>query len=63
MSEGPTVSPAVMQAAIATYRGYLDGGTLPSPHPWIIHLETRSICNSRCAFCAASILNPARPTR
>lgn len=37
-------------AAARTYQVYLDKGQLPSEHLWIIHLETRSLCNSKCAF-------------
>jgi radical SAM protein with 4Fe4S-binding SPASM domain len=61
MSESSPVSAVVVRKAVSVYRGHLERGTLPSPHPWIIHLETRSLCNSRCAFCAASVLNPERP--
>jgi len=61
MSETGAISEAAIREAVRVYGRHLDDGTLPSPHPWIIHLETRSMCNSRCAFCAASILNPERP--
>lgn len=52
---------SVMDAAAKTYRNYMEQGRLPSAHPRIIHLETRSLCNSRCGFCAAAITNPERP--
>lgn len=52
---------AVVEEAARTYRGYMEQGRLPSAHPRIIHLETRSLCNSRCGFCAAAITNPTRP--
>lgn len=61
MSETARISDAAIQEAVRIYQRHLDQGTLPSAHPWIIHLETRSLCNSRCAFCAASVVNPDRP--
>lgn len=57
----PVVTPALYEAAARHYQGCLDRGTLPSAHPWVIHLETRSLCNSRCSFCAAAVTNPTRP--
>lgn len=55
------VPDSVIDAAVRTYRRYLDEGRLPSEHPRVIHLETRSLCNGRCHFCAAAITNPGRP--
>jgi len=57
-----TGSADLYAAAARTYKNYLDQGRLPSEHPWIVHLETRSLCNSKCAFCAAAANNPDRPT-
>ena len=53
---------AVIAETVRMYQGFLDRGQLPSAHPLVIHLETRSLCNSRCGFCAAAITNPTRPT-
>lgn len=58
--EGP-VPQAMVESAVRVYGGFLDSGKLPSAHPWIVHLETRSLCNGKCAFCAASANNPDRP--
>lgn len=41
-----------------TYMQYLKNVTIPLPR--IIHIETRSKCNSTCAFCPASINNDTR---
>ena len=57
----PSIPKVVFDSAVRVYRGYLEQGRLPSEHPWVIHLETRSICNSRCTFCAAAVTNPSRP--
>jgi radical SAM protein with 4Fe4S-binding SPASM domain len=57
----PTHLRRTYAAAARTYQEYLDRGQLPSEHPWVIHLETRSLCNSTCAFCAAAANNPTRP--
>lgn len=50
---------AIIQKVLDHHKNILDEGT--RFHPRIIHLETRSRCNSRCSFCAASVQNETRP--
>lgn len=38
-----------------------DSNQMDMPNPRIVHIETRSQCNSKCAFCAAAVQFKSRP--